>query len=266
MVTEICDFIARTGRRFSNQMKRAVIKYLHLKGMSPQEIHDDMNGTLGDDCPSYATIKNWAAEFKRGRTSTKDEPRSGRPREVTNDSQIDHIHNMILNDRRITLRYISHAVGISFGSVQFILSNILRMSKLSARWVPRMLTIDQKRSRLNISEELLARFNKSPDHFMQRIVTQDETWVHHFDPESKEQSKQWKHQGSPPPKKFRHSTSVGKVMASVFWDCKGVIMVNYLQRGHTITGEYYSNELRQLKDAIKKKHRGTLIFLITPRK
>jgi len=44
----------------------------------------------------------------------------------------------------------------------------------------------------------------------------DETWAHHFDPETKQQSKQWKHVASPTPVKFRKIASAGKVMASVF--------------------------------------------------
>ena len=66
-----------------------------------------------------------------------------------------------------------------------------------------MLTDDKKRSRLDISRYLLSRYEDDPDDFIDRVVTQDETWVHHFDPESKMQSMQWKHPISPPPKKFK---------------------------------------------------------------
>ena len=56
------------------------------------------------------------------------------------------------------------------------------MSMVSARWVPRMLTDDQKRSRLDISRYLLSQYEDEPGDFIDRVVTQDETWVHHFDP------------------------------------------------------------------------------------
>ena len=90
------------------------------------------------------------------------------------------------------------------------------MSKVSARWVPRMLIDDQKRTRLDISRYLLSHSEDDPGDFIDRVVTQDETWVHHFDPKSKMQSKQWKHPGSSPPKKLKRVHSVGKVMASIF--------------------------------------------------
>ena len=53
-----------------------------------------------------------------------------------------------------------------------------------------MLTDDQKRTQLDISRYLLSRYEDDPSDFVERVVTQDETWVHHFDPESKMQSKQ----------------------------------------------------------------------------
>lgn len=237
---------------------RAVIKYLQKKGMTPKEIHEDMVKTLDDDSPSYSTIKRWAADFKRGRESIEDDPRSGRPKTSTTDDQVEAIHRTVLDDRRLSIRQIANIVGVSYGSVQSALTDILGMSKLSARWVPRMLTPDQKLARLETSRTLLARFQTDRADFFKRFVTQDETWVHHFEPESKLQSKQWKHPGSPPPKKFKQTATAKKVMASVFWDSEGVLMIDYLQKGQTITGEYYASELRQLKEAIKQKRPGKL--------
>ena len=62
------------------------------------------------------------------------------------------------------------------------------MSKVSARWVHRMVSKDQKRNGLNISRSLLSHYENDPEEFMYLVVTQDETWVHHFDWESKKQS------------------------------------------------------------------------------
>ena len=50
---------------------------------------------------------------------------------------------------------------------------------------------------------LMSRYEDYPGNFIKRVVTQEETWVRHFDQESKMQSKQWKHPGSPPPEKFK---------------------------------------------------------------
>ena len=73
---------------------------------------------------------------------------------------------------------------------------------------------------------LLSSYENDPGDFIKRVLTQDETWVHHFYPESKMQSKQWKHPGSPPPNKFKSVNSAGKRMISIFWDIQGVNMVD----------------------------------------
>ena len=172
-----------------------------------------------------------------------------RPKEATTDENVEIVHSLVMCDRRRNLQDIASEVGISFGAVQSILNDILGMSKVSARWVPRMLTKDQKRSRLDISRYLLSHYEDDPEEFMDQVVTQDETWVHHFDLESKKQSMQWKHPGSPPPKKFKRVSSAGKVMASIFWDNQGVIMVDYLEEGHTINSAYYAEELRNRRMA-----------------
>ena len=71
---------------------------------------------------------------------------------------------------------------------------------------------------------------------IERVVFQNETWVHHFDLESKMQSKQRKHPGSSPHKKFKRVHTTGKVVASIFWESQGVIMIDYLEQGPTING------------------------------
>jgi len=62
--------------------KRAVIKYLFLKGMSGKAIHDDMLATLGDNAPVYSVVKIWLAKFKCGRNSVEDEHCSGCPKDA----------------------------------------------------------------------------------------------------------------------------------------------------------------------------------------
>ena len=74
------------------------------------------------------------------------------------DENVKVVHTLVICDRRRDLRSIASEVGISFGAVQSILTDILGMSKVSARWVPRMLTGDQKRTRLDISRYLLSSY------------------------------------------------------------------------------------------------------------
>ena len=58
--------------------------------------------------------------------------------------------------------------------------------------------VDQiSENRFDIAQYLLSLYGDDPEEFMCRVVIQDETWVHHFDPEAKKRSMQWKNPGSP---------------------------------------------------------------------
>jgi histone-lysine N-methyltransferase SETMAR len=98
---------------------------------------------------------------------------------------------MVLADRRVKVRELAEAVGISTERVNFILHHELHMKKICARWVPRLLTPEQKRIRMTTSAECLKIFKKDSTDFLRRLVTMDETWIHHYTRETKQQSKQW---------------------------------------------------------------------------
>lgn len=245
---------------------RAVIKYFHLKGFGPQQIIDELRSTLGESAPSNAMVYNWVNEFKRGRTSTHDEPRSGRPKEATTPEIINKVHDMVLADRKLKVREIAEQVGISVERVFHILHDHCQMKKLCARWVPRILTPEQKRVRVVTSEQCLAKLKHNPADFLHRIITMDETWIHHYTPESPQQAKQWRKKGESPAKRPKTEKSAGKVLASVFWDYKGIIFIDYLEHGRTITGDYFVRLLDRLVEEIKKKRpymsKKKILFLL----
>jgi len=92
------------------------------------------------------------------------------------------------------------------------------------------------------------------ENFLKRVVTCDETWVHHYDPETKQESAIWKHRNSPRVEKAKVSRSAGKVMHLIFFDHQGVIYDHRVPKGQTITGEYYSSVLkRQLMKKMRKR-------------
>jgi len=101
----------------------------------PKEIHAILKETLGEHAPSYATVKHWAAQFKRGDFSTCDAPRHGRHKTVTTPENIDKIHELILEDRRISAKSIAEQLGISCERVGSIIHEDLNMRKLSTKWV-----------------------------------------------------------------------------------------------------------------------------------
>ena len=244
---------------FSSEVEyRAVIRYLYLKEKTGQEIHCKLTNVYGSSAPSYAQVKFWFGEYKRGRTSLEDETRSGRSSDATDEEICNKVRDLVYSDRRVKVEEIANALHISRGSISTILHDRLGMRRLTARWVPKSLSNEQMATRASVCSALLKRLRSKEDDLLSRLVTVDETRVHYYEPESKAQSRQWVGPGSPRPKKFKKQPSAGKVMAAVFWDAQGVIMLYFLAKKSTITGAYYANLLKQVITAIREKRRGKL--------
>jgi len=205
-------------RDFNNMETRAVIKYFFFSPakQGAEEIHAILIETLGEHAPSYATAKNWLAQFERGDFFTCDAPRPGRPKTVTTPEITNQIHELILEDHQISAKSIAEQLGISRERVGSVIHEDLDMRKFSAKWVPKCLNADQKRQRCQSSEQLLEFFRRDPNDFLSRLVTIDETWLYHYGPETKQQSLEWRHSGSPRPKKFRVQKSAGKFSPRFF--------------------------------------------------
>ena len=166
---------------------------------------------------------------------------------------INKIHDIVLNDRKVKTREIAEIVFIWTKRVVNILHRHLCIRKLCARWVPRFLKIDQNRFHVTTSVQNLAYSNRNRKELLRRFVTMDETLIHHCTPESRKGSKEWVKPGESALKRPKTQQSIGKVMASVFWDAHGVIFIDYLEKGRTITGAYYAALLDRLVDQIRKK-------------
>src|SRR5215475_11816624 len=95
------------------------------------------------------------------------------------------------------------------------------------------------RLKVTVCEDLLDQYEAEGDSFLDRIITSDETWCHHYEPESKQKSMQWRHPSSPAAKKFKTQPSAGKLMLTIFWYSQGPILETYQERGTTVTSATY---------------------------
>jgi len=103
---------------------------------------------------------------KHGDFSTCFAPRPGRPKTVTTPEIIGQIHELFLEDCRISVKSIAEKLGISLERVESIIHEDLDMRKLSAKWVPKCLNADQKRQRRHSSEQILEFFRCDPNDFL----------------------------------------------------------------------------------------------------
>ena len=149
-----------------------------------------------------------------------------------------------MEDRSLIVKQTAANAGISVGSVDTILHDTLKMREVSVRWVPRMLAEENKASCVAMSKAMLSCDKGMNSAFFSSIVTMDETWMPMLNLETKQQSPQWQHTDSPPPKKFRVIASAKKLTVAMFWDSEGVILTHCVPKSTTVMGETYEDVLR----------------------
>ena len=162
-----------------------------------------MQAVYGDQCVDVSTVRCWVRRFEdgeMGQADLSDKTWSGRPGTANDQLHQDRIEELIRGNRCIKQKEIAIALGISKERVGHIIG-VLGFRKVCARWVPRMLCDEMKAERVHISRELLERFEKEGEDFLKQIITGDETWVHHYDPENIRQSMGYRHKESPQLKK-----------------------------------------------------------------
>ena len=100
--------------------------------MCTKDIYAELVGTLGESAPPYSIVARWSKKFNLGRTSTQDEHREGRPSVAITGGNVKKIHDLVLKHRRMTIRHLVELIGITYGSIQGILTDELHMKKVSA--------------------------------------------------------------------------------------------------------------------------------------
>jgi len=132
--------------------------------------------------------------------SIEDDPKSGRPSTSMDDYHVEKVLALIRQNRRLTVREVAEEVGICKSLCHQILTDKLKMRRVTAKFVPRLLTDAQKENHVTVSQELFDRSN-ADENFLKNVITGNETWVYGYDVETKVQSSQWMGKLSPRPKK-----------------------------------------------------------------
>ena len=239
---------------------RSNVKFLTKLGWKPADIINALSSVYEDSVPPDPTVYRWIREFKQGRDSVEDEQRSGRPITSRSENIIIAVQKAVEQDRRVTIDAIAEEVGISHGSVHAILTENLELSNLSARWG---LTCCAPNTRPSASNVL--RIFSIVWTLIARIFTRESSPATKLgfsntilNPKFSQRNGPRHPRGTPGPKKFRADRSVAKVLATVFWDTEGVILVDFLEDQKSITAVYYEAVLLKLRRAIARKRRAKL--------
>lgn len=217
---------------------RAALKLCEGLGRTPKQAREMIQTGLKRKI-SISLVYKWFDRFKNGETSIETAARPGRT-PIVRPRNVEKVRALIDKDRRLTIRAIANELDVSASVVFAIITNDLNMSKVSARWVPRLLSHNDKVRRVECSKEFLQRLARNGDTFLDRIVTLDETWLWYYEPETKAQSSIWKTPQTPPPRKAKSTKCGGKHMYLFFMDRKGMLLQHQIPEGQTMNAEYYS--------------------------
>jgi len=97
---------------------------------------------------------------------------------------------MLINNRKLTIRELAKNLNIACGSIQDIVVNGLGL-RVAAKLVPKELNFMQKRDRVVIAKDMISKAESDPT-FIKRIITGDETWIYEYDTQSRHQANEWK--------------------------------------------------------------------------
>ena len=182
-------------------------------GFLPTEIHADLQKVYGNCFLKYATVCKWVCRFNDGRESIENDPWVGRPVSILTEKNVATVKTLIEEDAHHTMQEIEELSGIHSSSVVKILRERLVLQKVCVRWVRHLLTDKQKQSQLRLASHVIEKYDKCDPHHLEEIVTGDETWIYHFQPDSRAKNKVW-------PVIARRCKTSNRMLYAIFFDSK----------------------------------------------
>lgn len=218
---------------YSSAIIRANLLYEFKNGLKAAEAARRICIAFGKDAVSDEVARFWFRRFKTGNECIEDEQRQGRPETCTNEE----IQQYLAQNPRATCLEMGQAFNCDESTIRKRLHAQNFIKKLD-KWVPHKLTEENKITRLTIANSLIARNKAEP--IIDRIITCDEKWIEY---DNSRRSGQWVERGKPGgtmPKKDLHPK---KILITVWWTARGIVHIDYLPRGQTITSNVYCHEI-----------------------
>ena len=239
----------------SRESQRHFIMACQRQGKTATRTFDEVRAAFGELALGRTQVFAHYRLAADGASNVADAPRSGRPRSSTDEDHTAAVFEHLKDNPSACLRELASVSGMHSSSVYRILQRH-GYSKICAKWVPRDLTEQHKRARVQYSLENLAVWNDLGDQkFKELLITMDETPLPMFNPLTKQQSMEWGPRGRHPHSKAMKSAWTRNIMCTVWFDARGVLLIDYLPQGQTINADYIIDQLYRLRTAVLKKRR-----------
>ena len=161
-------------------------------------------------------------------------------------------------DARYTAQEIEELSGIHLSCVLKILRERLGLRKICARWVPHLLIDEQKQSQVRLASQVIEKYDKCDPRHSEEMITGNETWIYHFQPDSKAKNKVWVSSEGDRPVNARRCKTSNCMLYAIFFDSKGPVLQIPVLKGSSVTGKFYRESvLTQLLDFYQKRRPRT---------
>lgn len=232
---------------------RACLLYEYRLDTPAAETHRRLCTAFGPNIISKTAVYDWFERFKAGDESLEDQPRSGRPPELDDNE----LRELVESNPRLTTRELASRLGCGQTTVVNHLAKIGKVPKWGT-WVPHQLSERDLQQRADLCTFHLTSHRTMA--WLDSIITGDEKWVTYVNHRRKRQWVDKDTQPAPEPKPELHQL---KVMLSVWWDSKGVLLFELLPPNTTISAAYYCAQLDRLNAqlAIRRPRHGKVRFL-----
>ena len=232
---------------------RAYIKTRVLLKISARDIHDELKTAHGDNASEYSTLARWAAIFKSGETSLEDNPRSGRPITTFTRQNIERVRAIVYENPYASCAQIEAETSINHYTLLEILHNALGLRKLTSRWIPHELTDENRQERVAACHENLAKVSEGKLRLCD-IITGDELWLYLRQIGHKQSNASWVAECKSARVLVKRDRFESKNLFYIFFRSTGFVYVGYVEKGQTITGDYYiQNCLKPVENEMRRQ-------------
>ena len=154
------------------------IKFCVKNEIKCNKVCEMLTTAYDESAMSKTRVYEWYKRFQDGCEDVEDDER---PSTSTTHENVENVKEMVMNDRRITIREVADLVGILIGSCHEIFLNVLGMKRVADNIVPKLLNFEQKKRRMEVAQENEVNVDAE---LLKRIITGEETWVYGYDDET----------------------------------------------------------------------------------
>ena len=221
------------------------IKFCFKLGKMAEEIHKMLPEAFGNNALGQMQIYEWFKCFKN-RQTVDDVERYLWPSTRTIIESVAKVWEAFLEDWQRTVQVVCNVVRLSYGMCQWILSGELSVRHIASKFVLLLLSNDQKEYCIAVSTELKEQTENDPN-FIFTIITRDESWVFGHNPETTQQSSQWKTPTSLRPKKHK---KFGAVSSECFFFFDSIVYKEFVPPEQMVNGKFCCSDLRRLRESV----------------